>query len=128
MVVFSKRTEKMSLCRFSSDGFQCDLYVYQPESDNPDDWMVHVASRRTTYSPPPLPKDGDAKAIADWQMGVMHNVKNHPRVVIGGKYDGETFICESSKECLDTVKMLKQEGYRFPDRVIELLEEEIAEK
>lgn len=40
----------MSYCRWSSDFFQCDVYVYE---DVAGGWTTHVAGRRLKHAPPP---------------------------------------------------------------------------
>lgn len=44
----------MSYCRFSSDLWQCDVYVYE---DCDGGWTTHVASARLRHEPPQALRD-----------------------------------------------------------------------
>jgi hypothetical protein len=45
----------MSYCRWSSNDFQCDVYVYE---DVAGGWTTHVACNRVVYSEPLREEDG----------------------------------------------------------------------
>lgn len=118
----------MSYCRFSSDNWKSDVYVY--ESDN--GFVIHVAGARyTTEIPnvPPMPSGGTYEEWKEWFN--LHNkqmkaVSSAPTKTIGGDYDSQTFICETAEETLDKLKDIKEHGYNVPDFAFESLKEEIS--
>lgn len=128
----------MSYCRWSTNDFQCDLYCYEDISGR---FYTHVGSRRAHYKAP-LPEVVDfifdfenEKEREEWAQKYLdrHNLvmKLHEQadfVKIGLPSDGETYCDETLEEFLDTLERLKEEGYIFPDYVIEKVKEEIKEK
>lgn len=55
----------MSYCRFSTDDYQCDVYVYE---DVGGWWSTHVAGNRPVYAEPlpdPVPFRGNTEAWHD---------------------------------------------------------------
>jgi hypothetical protein len=117
----------MSYCRWSSNDFQCDVYVYESVNDT---WTIHVAGNRIVYTdrlPDPVPFDQDH--LEEWSARyrkVMHMVELAERVPIGLPHDGETFECETPGEAADTLQKLLDLGYWVPTEVIKELREEEA--
>jgi len=83
----------MSYCRFSSDDFQCDVYVYESCHGGFD---LHVAGRRHEFKEPiPEKIPFDKEHQAEW-------FKRHSKIIrmcdaaemvdIGLSHDGETTI------------------------------------
>lgn len=117
----------MSYCRFSSDGFQCDLYCY--ESD--EGYCTHIASQRRVL---PIPQhnldDFDSSnfekinELAD----LAQNEDLNPSFPIGLPHDGESFTDGDLESFLERLKYLKKVGYLFSDRVIECVEEELKQE
>ena len=107
----------MSYCRWSSDSFQCDLYVYR---DVEGGWSIHVAkSRRVFHSPiPPPPPEGDFKATFEHMEAIIRLLRDATIVPIGLPYDGKDFRGERDST-VATLRMLKEAGYRFPYKIIE---------
>lgn len=104
----------MSLCRWSSMDWQCDLYVYESEAG----FCVHVAGNRIDAVVPPIDFSSDEAFAASYltQAGVIDNA---PRVNIGGPHDGQSFYDLDHDELIETLTMLKREGYRFPDDLLD---------
>lgn len=109
----------MSHCRWSTDDFGCDLYVYQAGQA----WMVHVASNRVIPAepfPPPVDVDGDVdpsgwlEAWTERNRKVLTIVDRSARERIHGPYDGAMFAVDSPGEAADLVDFLAKEGYRVP--------------
>ena len=80
----------MSYCRFSSDNYACDVYVYESCYGGFD---VHVASSRYVGDIPKLPEYSPETA-----KEYFHAMNEQTQIVcnlemehIGGKYDGEKF-------------------------------------
>lgn len=139
----------MSFCRWSSDNWMCDVYVYEDVSGG---YTTHVAGRRCIVPPIPdilwsLPRfgvsfDDDHKAVYPsrwhrlagramltfgcfWHNKIhMASVKLMPLRDIGLPFDGERFNDETAEECADTLEWLRSEGYRVPQYAIDALREE----
>ena len=58
----------------------------------------------------------------------MELLQQAEREPINGKHDGDTFSCANAQEFLDTMLMLREDGYRFPDYVLEQIRHEIEEQ
>ena len=78
----------MSYCRFSSDGFQCDVYCYGSMGG----YTIHVAGRRQVF-PEPLPVmdlDDDILTIRA-KIEKSNELQAQAKIVkIGGPHDGES--------------------------------------
>jgi hypothetical protein len=143
----------MSYCRWSSDNFMCDVYVYE---DVCGGWTTHVAGNRTIIAPVPefpwrwLPRLGaewDHKARrmrypSRWHAALAHciytfatwaNRPHHwslrwlPRRAIGLPHDGDSFNDPSPGDCADRLESLRDMGYRVPVRAILALRSEQAD-
>lgn len=117
----------MSYCRWSCDDFECDLYCY---SDVSGGWTIHVAGNRHVGKAPSVasafdqPFDGVRaaalfKAQSDW-------LEAAERVPIGLPHDGETFREPTIAAFRDRLISLRALGYRFPDYVLDGVDEEVA--
>lgn len=126
----------MSFCRFSSDDFRCDLYIY---SDVRGGITTHVAGNKPRgYIPRLLPSPrytwmnaGRAKRFAwrvwtrawVWSMRLQHKYLDvAPRRALGLPFDGQTFNDPDGPSCAARVRALVALGYRVPARVIPALE------
>ena len=121
----------MSYCRWSSDGWKSDVYVYESVSDN---WTIHVAGRKRlgldTLPPDPYTLDALNETKdnpGEWtrrckeyhdMLGILEFVP------LGLPCDGESFYLDSPGECATKLGELRTMGYHVPDGVIEELEEE----
>lgn len=126
----------MSYCRWSSDGFKCDVYVYESQYG----YTCHVAGRKIVNfnEAPPIPsffdympkpedklKDEDIqdyikkrRVWEDW----FDNRAIHEN--IGLEFDGETINTESATSMANELTMLKEMGYQVPQYAIDSLYEE----
>jgi len=115
----------MSYCRWSSNDFQCDVYVYE---DTCGGWTTHVANNRVVYAeplPPPVPFDEDnMDAWLERHNKVTEMVHESERVPIGGPSDGQTFNDETAEACVARLEVLRSEGYIVPQYAIDVLREE----
>jgi hypothetical protein len=115
----------MSYCRWSSDDFECDLYIYE----SVDGFQVHVASNRHVIDRsglPPVVEFGDpdwAEAWATRSMAVQELVEDAPLEKIDLPQAGESFSFETGDEAADKVEELIALGYHVPDGVVESLRE-----
>jgi len=118
----------MSYCRWSTNDFQCDVYVYE---DVAGGWTTHVANNRVKYAeplPPHVPFDGEnMDAWLERHNKVMEMVHNATRVPIGGPSDGQTFNDATPGKCAGWLEVLRSEGYIVPQYAIDTLKEEEAE-
>lgn len=116
----------MSYCRWSTDDFQCDLYVYESVSGY---WSTSVAARRHVFASelPPKVEDYTSRAWVERHFEVMSMLETATLVPIGLPYDGMCFDDPDAESCADRCQMLRDAGYRFPDSVIEDLRAEAAE-
>ena len=121
----------MSYCRFSSDDFQCDLYVFE---DVAGGFTTHVAGSRCVFHEPlppdvpyPLGAEPGSDAVKKWfarHQKVMAMVEAAERVDIGLPHDGESFNDVTANDCADRLERLRAIGYRVPQYAIDALREE----
>jgi hypothetical protein len=126
----------MSYCRWSSDGFGCDVYVYEGQYG----YVCHVAARKiiNLHEAPHVPSffdypetpDGKTsdesikdfmtkhRAFSDWLD------KSAIRENIGLEFDGETITTDSATSMANELVLLKQMGYQVPQYAIDALYEE----
>jgi hypothetical protein len=130
----SNGVAEMSYCRWSSMGFQCDLYCYE---DVDGGWTTHVAGlRRIGIPPQPVePEDYEADDYLDkldefvdsfnlWVKAVAA-CENEP---IGLPFDGMSFNDPDLEGFYSRLTELRALGYRFPDEVLEEVVAEIWEE
>jgi hypothetical protein len=116
----------VSYCRWSSDDFQSDLYIYESAFG----FQVHVANNRHVIDRSALPPivevgdDGWAEAWAERYVAVMELVKDAPLEPIDLPQAGEDFTFETGAEAADKVEELIAIGYHVPKGVVESLREE----
>lgn len=117
----------MSYCRWSSDDFQCDVYVYE---DAAGGWTTHVARRRHVYNQPlpdavPIPDStgmsDQMQAFIDRHLTVMNMVSEAELVDIGLPHAGETFNDDTPGECAERLMKLRDIGYWVPQYAIDEL-------
>ena len=119
----------MSYCRWSSDDWRSDLYVYEGE----DGIVIHIRCMRKLFSREGL-TEIDLTAEHDTQIDqwmtrhkeVMERIKDCPMEKVGLSHDGETIYCEPH-DAADIVMDLAREGYHVPDGVVEELEEDFGD-
>ncbi len=121
----------MSYCRWSSDGFRSDVYVYE---DVMGGWTTHVAGRKR-LGLDTLPQDPYDKNFLKENLGkgdrwmnayhAYHEALSKLDIVpIGLPHDGQSFNDPTPVECARRLMSLKEMGYYVPQYAIdELLEE-----
>lgn len=125
----------MSYCRWSSDGWSCDVYVYANVSGS---WTTHVAGRKRVNAEPCPRMDWDAlarltyeerlAAVESWQRAESEWLEESPLVDIGLPHDGKSFNDETPGDCANTLEMLRAAGYTVPQYAIDTLREEDGEE
>lgn len=128
--------ERMSYCRWSSDDFQCDVYVY---ADVYGGWTIHVASRRRDWVkacmtlPPPVPFSKENMTAWIERHHVMQKFLDDPRwdedtfegwVDVPAPHAGETYNLGSAGECADLLEEIRASGCNVPQYAIDELREE----
>ena len=118
--------QRVGYCRFSSDDFQCDVYVYH---DVGGWWQTWVAASRAVFKEPmPGRVDTDDPDWGDHYFGrhqeVMAIRDDADRVDIGGPYDGRSFQDPTPGDCAERLVMLREAGYNVPQYAIDELREE----
>ena len=81
----------MSYCRFSSEDFASDVYVYE---DVCGGYTTHVARARVDYASPLPPRVSfahDPTAFVNREIQVLKIVEHSPRELIDLPMAGETF-------------------------------------
>ena len=112
----------MSLCRWSSMNWKCDLYCYY---DCYGGITIHVAARKHVGDIPELPNVLDVSS-EEWLEACRKQAKaleESELVEIGLPADGETFRCPDIESFHNKLKELKEMGYRFPEDLFEIDEE-----
>lgn len=116
----------MAYCRWSSDDWQCDVYVYE---DVAGGYTIHVATNRPIFRDSlPEPVEWDPDNVEPWftrHFAVMKIMERAERAPIGGPYDGETFRDPTPDACADRLEMLRAAGYNVPQYAINELRNEV---
>lgn len=132
----------MSYCRFSSDDWRSDVYVYEHFAGG---FVTHVASNkprgyvpRTLSWPPYAWKTGTLWRrigyavwfrLHWWSYNLqMAYIEVMPRRQLGLPSDGETYSDPDAEECVARLLGLRKLGYCVPQGAINALMEEAAEE
>jgi hypothetical protein len=115
----------MSYCRWSSDDFQCDVYVY----DGGGGWTTHVAGNRPVGAVPatPEPNSGNFQEFMAAHRAQMAFLETCERANITLPHAGESFHDDTPGECADRLDMLRALGYKVPQYAIDELRLEQAQ-
>jgi hypothetical protein len=127
----------MSYCRFSSDDFRCDLYIYESCMGG---FITHVAGNKPRgYIPRLLPApphawfQGSKLQHLGWKVWSrawmwsnslqMLYLDHAPRRSLTLPHAGGSFSDPTGPACAERVRGLIALGYRVPDGVVDALEE-----
>lgn len=110
----------MSYCRWSSDNWKSDLYVYESDSG----FEIHVAANRTIGDAPEVPDliTGDPGEWLIAYKAQMAWLDEAQRIKIDLPYAGESFTEDTAEEAVERLKALQELGYHVPQYAIEELE------
>jgi hypothetical protein len=118
----------VSYCRWSSDDYQCDVYVYE---DVCGGFTTHVAGGRYVFKEPlPPPVSWDPQNMQAWfdrHDKVTQMVEDAETQAIGLPHDGESFNDDTAEECANRLEALRALGYNVPQYAIDALREEAAD-
>ena len=114
----------MSLCRWSSMDWRCDLYCYY---DCAGGITTHVAGRRLVGDIPEVPSISN-KSVSTKQWLKLHKkqmnwLETAKRVDIDLPYDGESFNDPDLESFKARLTELREIGYNFPDYLFDENEE-----
>jgi hypothetical protein len=116
----------MAYCRWSSDNWRSDVYVYESDQGI----AIHVAGMRYVGERPEgswiKEKDGKLVVDEDFALRSRQWLETADMVAIGGPSDGDTYACDHA-EALETLARLRREGYHVPQHVIDEIREELEE-
>lgn len=121
----------MSYCRFSSDSFKSDVYVYHGVGG----YHILVAQYRCAndFAYPelfPAPEGKKAqerhyKAVAEGQKKWFATMT---RTKLELEHSGETFVVESAKAAIDRLNYLARIGFHVPESVLQALADEASDE
>ncbi len=122
----------MSYCRWSTDNFACDLYCYADVSGG---WTTHVASSRYKGDIPKTDwslREGETDETWSIRLAAEYKAQHEYLMACGQEiidlpFAGETFNDRTLEDFLVRLRTLRALGYQFPDDVIQMVEEEIAD-
>lgn len=112
----------MSYCRWSTDDFLCDLYIWDDVAGHT---AVAVASRRVVYEAPlpdPIPWDPERIEEILARQQAVRKLPHHFED-IDLPYAGQTFHEPDQKAAADRVAELRALGYCCPDGIEQALRE-----
>ncbi len=116
----------MSFCRWSTDDFQCDLYVWEDVSGG---YMIATAARRMVFEKPlPEPIRMTEHNVNDYvarEREVFLLPYHYEDIEL--PYACQIFHEPTSEEAADRVAELRKIGYRCPDTVEDDLRAESEE-
>jgi len=115
-------------CRWSDDEFCCDLFCCKDNAG----YVTRVATLKYVFDGL-LPKiEGDGPYVADKvarQMKARDECfEKAEKVSRGLPFDGMTFVDEDLLSFRERLVKLREAGYRFPDRVFALSDNEMRER
>ena len=120
----------MSYCRWSSDQFGSDVYVYEAVDGG---YTCHVAARRHASDEPKPPAfEGELTPESVPQYMAAHHAlmewcEGAHMEPIGLPHDGDSINLDTPGEMADKLVELKEEGYHVPQYAIDTLREEQEE-
>lgn len=114
---------KVSYCRWSTDCYQSDVYVYASN----DGWVTHVASRRRVPirpTPTAPPYNASVEEIVAYSRACDDWVRDESAwrwQDIDDPSAGESYCDPTAEVCAMRLAVLRANGIRVPDGVIEAL-------
>lgn len=121
----------MSYCRFSSDGFRSDVYVYLGVGG----YHILVAQFHCTNDfvypellPAPSGKralERHCKAVSDKQK---HWIATMTRTKLELEHAGDEFVLRTAREAVDRLKYLSALGFHVPESCFQALQSEVEDE
>jgi len=114
----------VSYCRFSSDDYGCDAYVYE---DTFGGFTIHLAGRRYLGDVPKTStielKNTNEFLAAQRKQMIFLNTAETEKITL--EYAGQTFNTSTAKECAEGLIRFKSLGYKIPQYAIDSLLSEL---
>ena len=112
----------MSLCRFSSMNFKCQVYCYESENG----YVIHLADNKHVGDIPEVPSVGTIPNEEWIELYKKRNdaLDNAKREKITLPYAGESFYNLTFEEMIEQMKELKEIGYIFPQYILTMKDDE----
>lgn len=120
----------MSYCRWSSDKFKSDVYVYE---DVLGGYMVHTCNHKYVFHPdhpyPSFPLNTSRDNLKEYLRQYRSAMDNAELVEMKSATDylGKTWNFPTLRETIDFLLCLRSNGLHVPDVAIEVMEQEIEE-
>ena len=115
----------MSYCRFSSDNWKSDVYIYYGK----EGYTVHVAQYRYTGEIPSLPDilETPTEEYHKAYLAQMEAVNSSPKEKIKSELAGATLTFEDPEALIQALRnMQRGEGIHVPEYVFEAIRQDIA--
>jgi hypothetical protein len=115
----------MSYCRWSSDSFRCDVYAYESVYGG---FELHLASNRIPDDAPRVDDKLLYSDISKWckqynKLSKYMETCKHTK--IDHEFSGASFTYDTLEELRDGFIKLREQGFNYPDYVLEDINEEI---
>lgn len=113
----------MSYCRFSSDNFRSDVYVYYGD----DGYTCHVASRKISNIDEcpeisiSLSLEDNQKFIERYRLRQEWMENYATRIPIEHELAGTTFTTDTPDEMIEELIYLRGQGFHVPQNAIDAL-------
>lgn len=113
----------MSYCRFSTDNFRSDVYVYHGD----DGYVCHIASRKISNIDQcpeisiSLSLEDNQKFIERYRIRQEWMENRALRVPIEHHLAGTTFTTDTSEDMVEELLFLREEGFHIPQNAIDML-------
>jgi len=108
----------MSYCRFSSDGFMCDVYVY---ADSGGGYTVHVASNRIDKQAPEIAWLAGAEIFKQTYAAHKKHMDTVTRSPLKSEHAGKTYNLETAEDMAGLLLELRDSGLNVPQDAIDSL-------
>lgn len=111
----------MSICRWSSNGGQCDVYSYECEHGG---FQTSVAEFRRPKRLPDIEYDSlESVQVSMKKLKAAQEAPDNQPIPIGGSLDGKHFSDETPEGLMATMRMIADHGYIVPEFVFEAVQE-----
>lgn len=114
----------MSYCRWSTNDFQCDLYVFASCYGG---YEINIRKTRPVFTEPlPAVVPFDKDHVKEWlaRDNIVRDMLHKSALVpIGLLHDGKTFSGDL-EETISTLENLCDLGYKFPLEIIDEIKED----
>jgi hypothetical protein len=117
----------MAYCRFSTDGFESDVYVWRQASGG---FVIQVAAERRRWLIERPKVDATDPRFWEHTVATLRTTlhEDYTMEPIGGPYDGDLLYALNELHCLEVLADIAERGYRVPDSAITRLRHEFGQQ